>query len=76
VKNINLTVDESTFAKAETFAALNKTSVTNLLLDYLHEVTSTPLNREAARARLIELSNAAKGEVGKRDWKRDDLYDR
>jgi hypothetical protein len=76
VKSINLSVDDSTWAKAETFANLNKTSVANLLLGYLHEVTSAPLDREAARARLFELSKAANGAVGPRRWTRDDLYAR
>jgi hypothetical protein len=74
VKNINLTVDDSTWANAETFASLNKTSVTNLLLDYLHTVATPPSDRQVALARLLELSRDAKGEVGPRTWTCDNLY--
>jgi hypothetical protein len=76
VKTINLSVDENTLEKAEKIARANRTSVSDLLLDYLHQVTSSPPSNEAARRRLVELSNAAKGEIGTRDWTRDDLYAR
>ena len=76
MKTINISVDEATWDKAESFASLNKTSVSNLLLDYLHHVTSSAPNREAARAQLIELCQSADGEVGPRQWTRDDLYGR
>ena len=76
VKNINITVDDTTWANAEKFASLNKTSVTNLLLDYLHSVATAPSNREVAIKSLLELSRAAEGEVGPRNWTRDDLYAR
>jgi hypothetical protein len=34
------------------------------------------ITRYIARIRALELSNTAKGEVGPRTWKRDDLYNR
>jgi len=76
MKNINLSVDEATWDKAETFASVHHTSVTKLLLNYLHEITAAPSSRDAARARFLELSQAAQGEVGARRWTRDDLYAR
>ena len=76
MKNINLTVDDATLAKAEKVATQKKTSVAALLRDYLRQLTSTPTKREAARRRLLRLSAAATGEVGSRTWTRGDLYDR
>jgi len=76
VKSINVTVNDSTLAKAEKLASEKKTSVAGLLRDYLRQLTSMPGGREVARRRIKRLSAAAKGEVGPRDWTRDDLYDR
>jgi HD superfamily phosphohydrolase YqeK len=76
VKSINVTVNASTLAKAEKLASEKKTSVAGLLRDYLRQLTNISGSRQVARRRIKRLSAAAKGEVGPRDWTRDDLYDR
>ena len=76
MKNISVTVNDHTLAKAEKFASEKKTSVAGLLRDYLRQLTSTPGSRAAARRQIKRLSAAAQGEVGPRTWTRDEIYDR
>ncbi len=76
MKSISVTVNAGTLAKAEKLASEQKTSVAELLRDYLRQLTSTPGSRTAARRQIKRLSAAAKGEVGPRTWTRDEIYDR
>ena len=76
MKSINVVVDDKTLANAEQFAFKLNTSVAGLVNDFLHQLPRTESDQAEARRQFIELSKAARGEVGPRTWTRSDLYDR
>jgi hypothetical protein len=76
VANLTLTIDESVLRRARIRALEDRTSVNALVRTYL-EAYAAGSGQEAARGRLLDLSDqvdAGSGTAGRR-WRREDIYD-
>ncbi len=74
MRNLTLAIEDDLLFKARKLALERRTTVNQLVRDYL-----TALVNQEGRLRKARLRSAlAKGlvEVGPRTWKREDLYDR
>jgi hypothetical protein len=75
-KNLTLTIDEEILRSARKLALDRKTSVNQMVREYLTGLVSESSRTQAALARFDELVKNSKAEVGEITWTRDDLYDR
>jgi hypothetical protein len=75
-QNVTLVVEEDLLLAARKVALDRRTSVNQLVREYLAALVEEPSRRRLARARLKEACETGLVDVGKRDWSRDDLYDR
>ena len=75
-KNVTLVVDVDLFLAARKVALDQRTSVNQLVREYLAALVEEPSRRRLARARLTAAFKAGLVDVGDRNWSRDDLYDR
>lgn len=74
--NITMTVDGELLKKVRRVAAERNRTLTSLVRDYLSRLASAEQYRAVEAAR--ELARAFKGSkmaVGRRRWRREDLYD-
>ncbi len=76
MKNLTMRVDEGVLAKAREVAAEQSTSVNALVRDFLEDLTRRESRKQSARRDILELCRQSKASVGKRVWKRDELYER
>jgi hypothetical protein len=74
--NLTLVVDEDLLLAARKIALDRRTSVNQLVRDYLASLVEESGRRRSARARLKKAFQTGLVEVGDRNWSRDDLYDR
>ena len=74
--NVTLVVDEDLLLAARKVALDRRTSVNQLVREFLAALVDEPNRRRLARARLRQLFEAGLVNVGERTWNRDDLYDR
>ena len=75
-QNVTLVVGEDLLLAARKVALDQRTSVNQLVRDYLAELVEEPSRRRLARARLRKAFETGLVEAGDRNWSRDDLYDR
>ena len=75
-QNVTLVVDEDLLLAARKVALDQRTSVNQLVRDYLAALVEEPSRRRLAKARLRAMFETGIVEVGDRNWSRDDLYDR
>jgi hypothetical protein len=75
-QNLTLVIEEDLLLAARKLALDQRTSVNQLVRDYLTTLVQEPGRRRLARARLRKAFETGLVEVGDRKWSRDDLYDR
>ncbi|MGA3077042.1 MAG: hypothetical protein ABSG56_25590 [Bryobacteraceae bacterium] len=75
-QNVTLVVDEDLLLAARKVALDQRTSVNQLMREYLTALVEDPSRRRLARARLKKTFETGLVDVGDRNWSRDDLYDR
>jgi hypothetical protein len=75
-QNVTLVVDEALLLAARKVALDQRTSVNQLVREYLSALVEEPGRRRLARARLKKAFENGLVEVGDRTWSRNDLYDR
>jgi hypothetical protein len=75
-QNLTLVIEEDLLLAARKLALDQRTSVNQLVRDYLTTLVQEPSRRRLARARLRKAFETGLVEVGDRKWSRDDLYDR
>jgi len=75
-QNVTLVIEEDLLLAARKIALDRRTSVNQLVREYLAALVEEPRRKRLARARLRKTFEAGLVEVGDRNWSRDDLYDR
>ena len=75
-QNLTLTVDEELLRDARKVALDRKTSVNQLVREYLEQLVSERSRQQSARKWIGELFEKSSIVVGKRAWNRDDLHER
>ena len=75
-QNVTVVVDEDLLLAARKVALDQRTSVNQLMREYLTALVEDPSRRRLARARLKKTFETGLVDVGDRNWSRDDLYDR
>ena len=75
-QNVTLVVEEDLLLAARKVALDQRTSVNQLVRDYLAALVEEPSRRRLARARLKKAFETGLVDVGDRKWSRDDLYER
>jgi len=75
-QNVTLVVEEALLLAARKVALDRRTSVNQLVREYLAALVEEPSRRQLARARLRRTFETGLIEVGDRKWSRDELYDR
>jgi len=76
MRNITLSVDDDVLAAARRHAAEQNLTVNALVRQYLTNIAAYHDRAKKARAKLRQLSEESRGRLGKKNWSRDDLYDR
>ena len=75
--NLTLAMDETLLYEARRVAFERETSLTEMIRGYLNEVVAGwRLGRKAKAQQLMETFKRNSVYIGKRDWTRDDLYER
>jgi len=75
-QNVTLVIEEDLLLAARKVALDRRTSVNQLVREYLAALVKEPSRKRIARARLTKVFETGLVEVGSRNWSRDDLYDR
>jgi hypothetical protein len=75
-QNVTLVVEENLLLAARKVALDRRTSVNQLVREYLAELVDAADRKRLARARLRKTFETGLVEVGDRSWSRDDLYER
>jgi hypothetical protein len=75
-QNLTLAVEEGLLLAARKVALDQRTSVNQLVREYLTALVEEPSRRRLARARLRERFARGLVQIGDRKWRREDLYDR
>ena len=75
-QNLTLVVEEDLLLAARKIALDQRTSVNQLVRDYLAALIEEPSRRRLARARLKKMFETGLVRVGEKTWTRDDLYER
>ena len=75
-RNVTLVVEEDLLLAARKVALDQRTSVNQLVREYLAGLVEAPSRRRLARARLRKAFETGLVETGDRKWSRADLYDR
>jgi hypothetical protein len=75
-QNLTLVVDEDLLLAARKVALDQRTSVNQLVREYLAALVEEPSRRRLARARLRKALETGLVDVGDRKWSRGELYDR
>jgi hypothetical protein len=75
-RNITLAVDEAVLEQAKVLAARQGTSVNGLVRNYLGSLVAKEQQIDDAREALLKLVDEKNGDLGKRGWEREGLYDR
>lgn len=76
MKNITLAVDEAVLEQVRKYAANHQTTVNALVRRHLEQIARNETRVKDAMQELREMSNNSTARMGKRTWKRDDIYDR
>ena len=75
-QNLTLVVEEDLLLAARRIALDQRTSVNQLVREFLASLVEEPGRKRLARARLKVAFERGVVEVGNKDWSRDELYDR
>jgi len=75
-QNVTLVIEEDLLLAARKVALDQRTSVNQLVREYLAALVEEPSRRRIARARLRKAFETGLVEVGDRFWSRDELYER
>jgi hypothetical protein len=75
-QNVTLVIEEDLLLAARKVALDRRTSLNQLVREYLAALVKEPSRKRIARARLRKVFKIGLVEVGNRNWSRDDLYDR
>ena len=75
-QNVTLVIEEDVLLAARKIALDQRTSVNQLVREFLAALVEEPSRRRLARTRLTKAFNTGLVDVGKRKWSRDDLYER
>lgn len=75
-QNVTLVVDEDLLLAARKVALDQRTSVNQLVREYLTALVEDSSRRRLARARLKRTFETGLVDLGDRNWSREDLYDR
>jgi hypothetical protein len=75
-QNVTLVVEEELLLAARKVALDQRTSVNQLVREYLAALVEEPSRRLLARARLKKAFETGLVDAGDRKWSRDDLHDR
>ncbi len=75
-QNVTLVVEEDLLLAARKVALDQRTSVNQLVREYLMTLVAESGRKRIARARLTAAFDTGLVEVGERNWSRDDLYAR
>jgi len=75
-QNVTLVIEEDLLLAARKVALDQRTSVNQLVRDYLAALVEEHSRRRLARARLRAAFETGLVAVGDRNWHRDDLYER
>jgi hypothetical protein len=75
-QNVTLVVEKELLLEARKVALTQRTSVAQLVREYLARIVEEPSHRRVARARLKAAFEKGLVEVGPKTWSRDELYDR
>ncbi|HYM11843.1 MAG TPA: hypothetical protein VEU62_13995 [Bryobacterales bacterium] len=76
MRNLTLALDEDLLLQARKLALDRRTTVNQLVRDYLLDLVSRERQLRRARSRLKRAFARGIVEIGRRTWKRDDLYER
>lgn len=77
--NVTLTLEDDLVRQVRKIAVERDTTLTGLIRAYLQDLAAQQANSEKVRRdqdRFLETSERLKISMGKRTWKREDLYDR
>ena len=75
-QNVTLVVDEELLLAARKVALDQRTSVNQLVREFLEKLVEEPSRMRLARARLRKKFETGLVKVGDRNWSRDELHDR
>jgi hypothetical protein len=75
-QNLTLTVEEDLLLAARKIALDRRTSVNQLVREFLLSLVEMSGRRRIARACLEEISERGVVEIGEKTWTRDSLYER
>jgi hypothetical protein len=75
-KNLTLTLDADLLKAARRFALDHDTSVNQMVRDFLKQVLVKKDPDKASLAELEKIIRSSRFKIGKRDWTREDLYER
>ncbi len=75
-QNLTLTIEEDVLLAARKAALERRTSVNQLVREFLASVAEESGRRRLARARLKAAMDKGLVEVGEKTWTRDELYER
>jgi hypothetical protein len=75
-QNLTLVIEEDLLLAARKIALDRRTSVNQMVREYLSSLVAEPRRRRLARARLSTAIETGLVTVGERTWSRDDLYER
>jgi hypothetical protein len=75
-QNVTLVIEEDLLLAARKIALDQRTSVNQLVREFLAALVEDSGRRRLARARLRKTFETGLVKVGKRTWTRDDLYER
>lgn len=75
-RNLTLAIEDDVLLQARKVALDRKTTVNQLVRDFLSGLVDQESRRDAARRRLRRFMSEKKVNVGKARWTREDLYER
>jgi hypothetical protein len=76
VKNVTLAIEEDLLFQARKYALERNTTVNQLVRDFLGQIVNRDNRKQAARAQMRQFMRSKRVHVGKRKWRREDLYER
>lgn len=76
MRNVTLSLDETTLRDARRIAADRSTSVHALVREFPDQLTARESQAHAARERTVKLSRSSRSGRGNSKWTRDDLHAR
>ena len=64
MKNVTVTLDDALYEQSRVLAAQRKTTVTELVRDYLRDLSEQDVRREQARREILEMIGTFDCEIG------------